>query len=179
MRNNRNSLYFVFLLLLSVYASSAYALKFHSYVNEKGETVYSNVPRNCTRNSSLTCLEYHPVIKQSGNHQSIANHDSGNAGKINQAKKQQKHQRQSPGNPYLTDTPSIDQQFDLLNNIVEMNKLMDEYFPAPPDPQQSRQVRQQQQDILNVLQSIKNLSSEEESPSIEKAINILRSNLVE
>jgi hypothetical protein len=178
MNSNHNHFKAIIALTLFVYVSTAYAVKFHSYVNEKGETVFSNVPRKCTRNSSLTCLEYHPVFAQEPS-KSAAAPESESRHVTKPSRRAENDQAHSMRRLPFPENPGIDQQFDILNKIVEMNKIVDEYFPAKSSQETMDKARQQQQDILDALQMIRNVSSEEESPSIEKAIDILRSNLIE
>lgn len=164
-------------LTLFLYVSTLQALKFHSYVNEKGETVFSNVPDNCIKDSTLTCLKYHPVFSSAPEAtlkpESIPN-QSGH--RTNSAKN-------SPSNrDHINDLfgkKGSGLQLDMLERVLEMNKLMNEYYPGEPDPDDASRVRQQQDEIMDVLRVIRNSVGGDQKPSIDRAMDILRSNLVD
>lgn len=163
-------------LILILHATTPYAVKFHSYINEKGETVFSNIPKKCIQKSTLTCLQYHPLMF-TGDKKS---NTSGKAKSyLKQSGQKTKHSEYSRPEKIDNSNDSYDTSFDILNNIVEMNNLMNEYYPAESDPVEANKVRQQQEDILDVLQVIKGVSSEGEKSSIDRAINILRNNLID
>ncbi len=145
-------------------------------MNEKGEIVFSNVPKQCINKSALTCLQYHPVIS-SGATGSL----SSDKAKLNFKQSGKKAIQVEYNKPQKIDNSngSYDTSFDILNNIVEMNNLMNEYYAGESDPAEANKVRQQQEYILDVLQVIKGVSSEGEKSSIEKSIDILRNNLVD
>ncbi len=166
-------------LISLIVATSSQAVRFHSYVNDKGQTVYSNVPANCIRQSVLTCNQYHPVVSTGSSVSSsadatgktknlnapvISNGKGGYSNSLSQRK------------PNLVETNS---KFDILDRIVEMKKVVDEYFPGNGSSTERGHVRQQQDDIMGVLQLIKNAADPEESLSIERAIDIFRDNTVE
>lgn len=164
-----------FFLLL--YASNLYAVRFHSYINEKGETVFSNVPEKCIQKSALTCSEYHPVMSTAYKNpvkQKLENRQTGKRSnpRINKG-------ADKSDNKETFSSTSQGSSFEILNNIVEMNNLMNQYYPAEPDKADAARVRQQQEEILDVLQIVKGASSEGEKSSIEKAINILRENVID
>lgn len=167
-------------LTLLLLAPASYAVKFHSYINEQGETVFSNVPRKCIKNSTLTCLEYHPAMsggspekRSSGSQNSTKNQPVTKAGRPLNSTTNGTSNIQQPRQK------AIEQKLDILDSIVEMNDIINEYYPGKPDPAEASRVRQQQEDILDVLQVIKSSADSEEKTSIEKAMDILRSNLVE
>ena len=60
-----------------------------------------------------------------------------------------------------------------------MNQLIDTYYPARPDPAAAQQVREQQQEILEVLEVIRKGANAGQQTTINKAIEVLRSNLAE
>lgn len=168
-------------LMFLLYVSSTYAVKFHSYVNEKGETVFSNIPQKCVQAATLTCLEMHPALSMKPAKTRTSDRSGLKSGPVAKRSTGQSRSRttanaqagsQSAGTP-------ISSAFNILDNIVEMNHLMNEYYPASADPADTAKVRAQQEDILDVLQIIKGASSNKEQGTIEKAINILRSNLVQ
>ena len=161
-------------LALLFFVSHSYAVKFHSYVNDKGETVCSNVPADCIENSVLTCLRYHPVMSaqppavtpspqtKSGTTKRPIGTDS----VFNDFK-------HTPGNK------GNDLQLDILDRIVGINALINQYYPGRPDPSKVKEVRNQQENILQTLHMIRNTANREEKPAIERAIQILRSNLAQ
>ncbi len=176
MMKNKVALGLFFLL----YVSTSYAVKFHSYVNDKGETVFSNIPQKCVQGATLTCLDRHPVLSSKGS----ASHDTkksatatGLANKESRQSNNRTIDKSHTGAP--TNAGSVNSAFNILDNIVEMNNLMNEYYPASADPEEVAKVRAQQDDILDVLQIIKGASNNEEQGTIEKAIDVLRSNLVQ
>ena len=67
----------------------------------------------------------------------------------------------------------------MLDQAVEMNQLLNQYYPGAPDPDTAAQVREQQQDIMDVLQVIRGAADDEDRSSIDRAIDIFRSNLAE
>lgn len=161
----------IFALTLLLHATSSFAVKFHSYINDKGETVFSNVPKRCVKNSLLTCLQYHPVMS-SGNPKK----------KLNQSRQK----TDPPKNirfkkSTFTNAPSKvgSQQLDVLDRIVERYNFINEYFPGKPNPEEAIKVQQHQKTILDVLQVIRNATGGKEKISIDKAIDILRSNHVQ
>lgn len=165
------------LLTLILFTCTLQAVKFHSYVNDKGETVFSNVPQNCIRDSTLTCLKYHPVFTaapeasiKSGNiaHQSTQRSNNSANASSNRANVNGLFGKQGSG-----------LQLDLLERVVEMNQFLNEYYPGQPDPSDASRVREQQDSIMHVLQVIRNTVSSDEKPSIERAMHLLRSNLVD
>ncbi len=166
-----------FMALMST--TSSQAVRFHSYVNDEGQTVFSNVPKKCIRQSILTCNQYHPVVS---------------TGQGVSASTKAKDKTDKPGSPVKSSTyggytksssqrkPNIvgtNSQFDILGRIVEMKKIVDEYFPGNGSVTERNQVSQQQDDIMNVLQLIKKAADPEESQSIQRAIDIFRDNTVE
>ena len=167
-------------ILLAV--SNSYALKFHSFVNEKGETVYSNVPQECIRNAVLTCMDRHPAVLDSRKSDRRSYGTGTGSARFAGKNSNQQSSRRKTSNMDVDNQPSgasVTSAFGVLQNIVEMNKLMNEYYPAQADPADSAKVRAQQEDILDVLDIIRAASSNEEQGTIDKAIDILRSNLVE
>jgi hypothetical protein len=168
---------FITAFFLFLYVSNLYAVRFHSYINEKGETVFSNVPKKCIQKSALTCLEYHPVMstpeKKSNRPELVPENTEFNA---NHQIYNRAHKSVNEETPFTT---SLDSSFEILNNIVEMNNLMNQYYPAEPDKAEAARVRQQQEDILDILEIIKGASSAGEKSPIEEAIQILRSNLID
>lgn len=70
-------------------------------------------------------------------------------------------------------------QLDMLERVVEMNKLMNEYYPGKPDPDDASRVREQQDDIMDVLRVIRNSVGGDQKSSIDSAMDILRSNLID
>lgn len=163
------------LIALLVYASTSFAVKFHSYTNEQGETVFSNVPQNCIKNSSLTCLEYHPVLSNKATNPERKTHQDQFGQKANRPTLDK-----SGNNNLLEHLGSTEGlQPDILNRIIEVNRLLNEYYPAKPDPGAARKVRQQQEGILDVLQVIRNTAGDTEKPIIDRAIDVLRSRLVQ
>lgn len=159
-------------LTLLLYACAPYAVKFHSYVNDKGETVFSNVPQNCTKNSALTCLQYHPVMSSS-RPQNVAVQAEEQPDPVVNTRSSK------PGLSIPRAKTTTDQQLDLLESMAEGYRLVNQYFPGKPDPTDAHRARQQQEGILDVLQVIRKAAGNEDVPPIDKAIDILRSNLVE
>ncbi len=112
------------------YLPSANALEFKSYVNERGETVFTNLPSACIKNSRLACMQYHPLMV---NKQPLPDAPP-NTAKANAAK----NTAQSPARP--TDNgakPDISKSALLglravkgLKQLVEANKILDQHFPA-------------------------------------------------
>jgi hypothetical protein len=162
---------------LFLYASNLYAVRFHSYINEKGETVFSNVPEKCIQKSALTCSEYHPVMSNAYKNPVKQKIDNSQTSKRSKPRTNKRAYKSDNKETFLN--TSVGSSFEILNNIVEMNNLMNEYYPAEPNKADADRVRQQQEDILDVLQIIKGASSEGEKSSIEKAINILRENVID
>ena len=167
-------------LIVLLPVTTSHAVKFHSYINEKGETVFSNVPEECINNSALTCLEYHPVMSTG----SIGPDSSVNPknGQNQSGQPPDRSDNIRSGSSNFSDEPNtVDSglQLDSLERIIEMNNLINEYYPAKPNPDDANKVQQQQHQILNVLDVIRNTAGEEEKPSIERAIELLRSNLVD
>jgi len=115
---------------LLFYLSSSHALELKSYVNERGETVFTNVPSACIKNSRLACMQYHPLMAKK---QPPADARP-NAAKANTAK----NTAQSSTRP--TDNgakPDISKSALLglraaqgLKQLVEANKILDQHFPA-------------------------------------------------
>lgn len=166
-----------FTLILILCTSTLHAVKFHSYINDKGETVFSNVPQNCIKNSTLTCLKYHPVFSSGTN--STVEPGSDSSQPVPKAKNPINARSNNSNSNAQSRKSGTGLQLDILDRVVEMNKVINEYFPGQPDPLEANQVRQQQDDILDILQVIRNTASGEEQSSIEKAIDVLRSNLVQ
>lgn len=165
-------------MLLSLFCASADAIRFHSYTNEKGETVYSNLPRKCVSDSIMTCAGYHPVNRDVETQQNTL--DKAPSAKQSSRNKKGYSTNTAPsgtGFPTTGDQLGQEQLFGILENIVEMKGVLDKYFPGSSDPQEATKVRQQQQQILGVLQGIKQGADSDERPLIERAINILRENL--
>ena len=166
-------------IMLGLCALPAQALRFNSYVNEQGQTVYSNVPKQCIRGQLMTCGDQHPVMSgQADNRPAVANAPVARSdGKRRAAQPKQSAGRHTVGMPGSSAQVNEDSLFSILNQVSEMNALLDEYFPGNPDPEELARVRQQQEGILEILQGIKKAATSEQQSSIEKAIDILRSNL--
>lgn len=165
------------LIAISVgYSLPLKAVKFYSYTNENGETVYSNVPQSCITNSVMTCMDHHPAIHTAEPAlDSVSRPDTAN------------RRASSPVNSANLSSRSTARQnqavedglFDVLENIGEMNAIVNEYFPGNSDPVEAAKVRERQEKILEVLEVIKRGAGEDERTSINRAIGILRDNLVD
>ena len=166
----------ILFLLLVCQTGLAGAVEFQRYTNSDGVTVYSNVPANCIRDSVLTCLQYHPVI--SAEKPAATSHSS--------AKPPVAKSRPRTGRPAATTarrsepaTRDTRLQLGVLEQIAEMNAIINQYYPGLPDPADAQKAREQQENILEVLQVIQKAASGEERSTIDRAIDILRSNLIE
>jgi hypothetical protein len=159
----------VMLLILICLPFSAQALRFQSYTNEKGETVFSNLPAKCIEKGRLTCLQHHPLSAK--------------------PKRATTPQKQSTRNtrPMTTTTrapisPEVNSEadlFDMLDEVVEIKQLLDKYYPAAADPETERSVKEQQQQIMNTLKLIRNVANQQELPSIERAIDIFQTHRID
>ena len=157
-------------------ASVSYALKFNSYINEHGETVFSNLPEECVQNAALTCLQYHPVMSPEFQTGAATGPERKSANR-----QTSKSNLRAAGKSSAADSPQSTQssmQMEILDRVVESNRLMNQLYPAQPDPAQAREVRQQQEKILDVLDIINNAASGEEKNTIERAMDVLRSNMI-
>jgi hypothetical protein len=166
----------LFLTLILITCTSQ-AVKFHSYLNEKGETVFSNVPQNCIKNSTLTCLKYHPVFTSAPEAKIKSRNIAHQPRQKPNASANASSDRTNVNGLFGKQGSGL--QLDLLERVVEMNQFLNEYYPAKPDPSDASRVREQQDTIMHVLQVIRNTVSSDEKPSIERAMDILRSNLVD
>lgn len=172
---------FTVLIILLLTTSIAQALEFRSYTNSEGVTVLSNVPKNCVKNSVMTCLQYHPVISSGPSSSTpggaahakppAAATAAGGPGRASSATG--RHNARPP----TTATSNL--QMDTLERIAEMYGIINEYFPGYSDSQAATDARAEQENILGVLQTIRGLASSDDQPTIERAIDILRANLVE
>lgn len=168
----------VYCLLVAMtmgYSMPLKAVKFYSYTNDEGVTVYSNVPRDCVSGSVMTCMDYHPAIRGAESGPQVAADAVG--------------RNSTPANPVNRSAsrslPEFQQQavehglFNVLENIGEMNALVDQYFPGNSDPVEAAKVRQRQEKILDMLEIIRRGAGDDEKSSIDRAIGILRDNLVD
>lgn len=171
----------VLALAMTLPASTAYALKFHSYVNDRGETVFSNVPAKCVKDSSLTCMQYHPLFAEpevkAESTGTTANGDSGQ--QASSSRRSTGGRSPLPAAVLKLGNAGTGLDLNLLDRVVEMNQLIDTYYPARPDPAAAQQVREQQQEILEVLEMIRKGADTGQQTTINKAIEVLRSNLAE
>lgn len=162
-------------------ATSTQAIKFHSYINDEGKTVFSNVPKNCVNQSVLTCLQYHPVISTDNRDSKSNGVDTKN--RSNQTTTLTGHPGRNINSRFQFQQRSNEtgrnHEFDVLNRVVEMNKLINDYFPGNGSSSDANQVRQQQNNILEVIQVIRKAANPEERQSIDHAIDIFRSNRIE
>ncbi len=164
--------------LLLTQLQPAEAMRFYRYTNEQGETVISNVPPNCVNNARLTCMDRHPVsvgppaAPTKTPEKTTRSTTSAQSPSVSSRQAAQPGTRSKP-----TENNAYQPLFDMLDQVVERKQLLDEYYTATPDPDTAAQVRAQQQDIMDILQTIRGSADSEDQSTIDRAIDIFRSNL--
>ena len=177
MRINTTSLrWSLFLVAITmVYSMPLKAVKFYSYTNDQGETVFSNVPRDCVSDSVMTCMDYHPVTRRS----------LPETRPTPSPERSKRLPEKSPNASGSRNSPAFRQQavndslLGVLENLSDMNAIIDQYFPGNADPVEAAKVRERQEKILEVLEVLKRGAGDDERPTINRAIGILRDNLVD
>ena len=163
--------------VILLYMSSSYALGLQSYVDEQGRTVFTNLPAECVKDSRLTCMEYHPLVSQTG---SSANDSEAIAsrptGPFSSADNQRCKTLADPG-AASGDNQSALPGLDVLQSLVEVNRIVDQYFPGDANPEMVQDVRQKQEKILKMLGGLRNSADQEQKSTIDRAIEVLRSNM--
>ncbi len=164
--------------LLLAQLQPAEAMRFYRYTNEQGETVISNVPPDCVNNARLTCMDRHPVSVGPPAVSTGAPDKKSQSTTSAQSPSVSSRQATQPGTQSKPTGPNAYQPlFDMLDQVVERKQLLDEYYTAAPDPDTAAQVRQQQQDIMDILQVIRGTADSDDQSTIDRAIDIFRSNL--
>ncbi len=159
---------------------AAQAMRLYRYTNEQGETVISNVPPKCIKDARLTCMERHPVaVGQPGVKPAATQKKSRPAKTAAKPGRSSRKTAAKSTQPGQTASRNSQPLFNMLDQVVEVNKLLDEYYPGAPDPGTAAQVREQQQDIMDVLQVIRGVADDDDQSTIDRAIEVFRSNLAE
>ncbi len=162
--------------VLSLVFVNAQSVDFTDQVLQDGRSVYSNIPAECVRDGVLICLQYHPLNQLHFNHSRAP--ASATVARPTPKTSRTRVIRQSPAAAAsASQATAANAQLSVLEQLVEMNRILDEHFPGAGSAQDRARVKQQQSQIMNILNTVEGVASEDAKPTIRRAIEIFQSGI--
>ncbi len=171
------------MLTLLLHAGSAVAVDFTGQVQQDGSSVYSNIPADCVEDGVLICLQYHPMNQLHFQRPQASAKPSPSAASTASSKSssgQVRIKSQTAGNSAeAAGQAALNPQLGVLQQLVEMNKILDQHFTGQGSAQDRLRVQQQQNQVMQLLGTVEEAASEEMRPTIRQAIEIFQSGMLE
>ena len=164
---------------------SVLAVDFTGQKQLDGKSVYSNIPAECVEDGVLICLQYHPMNQLHFQKSQPSTSASVNASSPTSSQSTRAGVRISSGSTadntaaQASGQASISPQLNVLQQLVEMNRMLDEHFPGQGIAQDRARVQQQQNQIMQLLGSVEDAAPDDMRPTIRQAIEIFQSGMVQ
>lgn len=166
------------LLVLLSQCAAVSAVDFTDQQQQGGKSVYSNIPADCVEDGVLICLQYHPMnqlhFKKSASRADLS------TARPQSGRPAVKTGPRASSNPAVTVGPGptgVNAELNVLQQLIEINQVLDEHFPGNGSDEHRARVKQQQNQLMQLLGAVEQAAGDEARPVIRQAIEIFQSGL--